>query len=64
MWKDRWFWMHLRLKIKFWILDHTPVFCADCHVLGWEKDMTYEKPFTGHDVPLCETCHQKWFGDK
>jgi hypothetical protein len=60
-WKWFWFLMDMRLKVIYWLDDHTPVFCSDCKALRFEKDMTYEKTFAGHDTPLCETCHAKWF---
>jgi len=46
---------------KQWLLDHKPVQCMVCKSWQFEKDIRREQSFTGHILPLCETCHQELY---
>jgi RNase P subunit RPR2 len=56
--------MKLRIflyKVRYWLQDHKPVFCFNCREVIFEKDAKYEMTQTGQYVPLCSSCHKKYF---
>jgi hypothetical protein len=51
----------LRQRLRFWLRDHEPVFCALCLRLIFRKDAIYNEMTTGRIVSLCGKCHNEIF---